>query len=48
VEGHHPGAVDDVKAALADLEVLLKTHAAPTQMTSGILTADVRDFAGLS
>jgi DNA/RNA-binding domain of Phe-tRNA-synthetase-like protein len=48
VEGHHPGAVDDVKPALADLEALLKTHAEPTQMTSGILTADVRVFAGLS
>ena len=48
VEGHHPTAADDVAAAVADLEALLQTHAAPAAMTSAVVTAVSREFPGLS
>ena len=47
VEGHHDGAATEVAAALADLEALIREHARPEAMTSGIVTADAPTFAGL-
>jgi DNA/RNA-binding domain of Phe-tRNA-synthetase-like protein len=47
VEGHHSAARDDVVAAVADLETLLRTHAPPEAMTSGVVTADSPEFTGL-
>ena len=39
VEGHHHGAEADVRAAVADLETLLRTYARPSATTSGVVTA---------
>ena len=39
VEGHHDGAEADVRAAVADLEALLRTYAMPGATTSGVVTA---------
>jgi DNA/RNA-binding domain of Phe-tRNA-synthetase-like protein len=39
VEGHHEGARHDVVAAIADLEILLRAHAGPAAMSSGIVDA---------
>ena len=39
VEGHHDGAADDVAAATADLETLLRTHTRPAAMRSGMVDA---------
>jgi DNA/RNA-binding domain of Phe-tRNA-synthetase-like protein len=39
VEGHHQSAEHDVAQALADLEALLVTHAAPAALRSAVLTA---------
>jgi len=39
VEGHHETAEDDVNLALADLEALLATHAAPATLRSAVLSA---------
>ena len=47
VEGHHDGAEADVTAAVADLEALLRDHAHPASMVSGIVTAQSPVFAGL-
>jgi DNA/RNA-binding domain of Phe-tRNA-synthetase-like protein len=47
VEGHHDSAEGDVHAAAADLEALLRDHAAPVAMTSGTVTAGSPTFAGL-
>lgn len=47
VEGHHKAAVPDVSAAVADLEVLLRTHTQPEAMASGIVNAAQPGFAGL-
>jgi DNA/RNA-binding domain of Phe-tRNA-synthetase-like protein len=47
VEGHHAGAVDDVPAAVADLESLLLAYARPTAIASGIVDACAATFAGL-
>jgi len=47
VEGHHDGAEADVRAAVADLEALLRDHAVPASMVSGIVTAQSSVFAGL-
>jgi DNA/RNA-binding domain of Phe-tRNA-synthetase-like protein len=46
VEGHHEGAADDVSAALADLETLIRTHVPPTAIVSGVVTATAPEFAG--
>ena len=46
VEGHHDGATTDVAAALADLEALIREHAQPESMTSGIVGADAPTFGG--
>ncbi len=46
VEGHHDGAADDVAAALADLEALLRSHARSEAMGSGIVNAAEPTFAG--
>jgi DNA/RNA-binding domain of Phe-tRNA-synthetase-like protein len=43
VEGHHGAADRDVTRALADLEALLVTHAAPATLRSAVLSA--RDAA---
>jgi DNA/RNA-binding domain of Phe-tRNA-synthetase-like protein len=43
VEGHHETAERDVTRALADLEALLVTHAAPATLRSAVLSA--RDSA---
>ena len=47
VEGHHDGAEPVVSAAVADLELLLRTHAQPDAMTSGIVSAAQHGFPGL-
>ena len=47
VEGHHDRARDDVAAALADLEALLREHAGPATMASGIVDASSPSFEGL-
>jgi DNA/RNA-binding domain of Phe-tRNA-synthetase-like protein len=47
VEGHHEAAMGDVSAAVADLELLLRTHAQPDAMTSGIVSAAQHGFPGL-
>jgi DNA/RNA-binding domain of Phe-tRNA-synthetase-like protein len=47
VEGQHDGAEADVRAAAADLEALLRDHAHPASMVSGIVTAQSPVFAGL-
>jgi DNA/RNA-binding domain of Phe-tRNA-synthetase-like protein len=47
IEGHHEVAMGDVAAAVADLELLLRTHAQPDAMTSGIVSAAQRGFPGL-
>lgn len=39
VEGHHEGAAADVTAALDELEVLLRTHAAGQAMRRAVLSA---------
>jgi DNA/RNA-binding domain of Phe-tRNA-synthetase-like protein len=48
VEGHHDGATDDVPAAVADLEALIRAHTHPAAMASGILTASGPAFLGLA
>jgi DNA/RNA-binding domain of Phe-tRNA-synthetase-like protein len=47
VEGHHDSAEADVRAAVADLEALLRTYATPSAMTSGVVTARSPGFSGL-
>jgi DNA/RNA-binding domain of Phe-tRNA-synthetase-like protein len=47
IEGHHEEAERDITAAVADLESLIRTHARPAAMTSGIVTAAQPGFAGL-
>jgi DNA/RNA-binding domain of Phe-tRNA-synthetase-like protein len=44
VEGHHDGAAEDVAAALADLEALLRRHAAPTTASTAIVNAATPTF----
>lgn len=39
VEGHHDGAMDDVPRALDELEQLIRTHAAASDIRHAILTA---------
>ena len=39
VEGHHATADADVRRALADLEMLILAHAAPTTLRSAVLSA---------
>ena len=48
VEGHHQGVAADIQAAVADLEALIRTHAAAQDLATGIVTATSRTFAGLS
>lgn len=45
VEGHHDGARTDVAAALVDLETLLRAHATPVDVRSGLLDATAPSFA---
>ena len=47
VEGHHEAAVPDVSAAIADLQLLLRTHVQVEALASGIVTAAQPGFAGL-
>jgi DNA/RNA-binding domain of Phe-tRNA-synthetase-like protein len=47
VEGHHDGAEADVRAAVADLEELLRAYAAPRAMASGVVTATSPAFEGV-
>ena len=44
VEGHHATADRDVTRALADLEALLVTHAAPATLRSAVLSARDSEF----
>jgi DNA/RNA-binding domain of Phe-tRNA-synthetase-like protein len=44
VEGHHGTADHDVTRALADLEVLLLTHATPATLRSAVLSARDSEF----
>lgn len=39
VEGHHPGAPDDIDRALRDLQSLIGSHASPTSVRSGMVDA---------
>jgi hypothetical protein len=39
VEGHHDDAAADVRAAVADIEALLRRYAEPDEMTSGVVSA---------
>jgi DNA/RNA-binding domain of Phe-tRNA-synthetase-like protein len=48
VEGHHDGAADGVRAAVGDLEELIRAYARPQAMTSGVVTAASPAFAGLA
>ena len=45
VEGHHGTAERDVTRALADLEAILVTHAAPATLWSAVLSARDPVFA---
>jgi DNA/RNA-binding domain of Phe-tRNA-synthetase-like protein len=47
VEGHHPGAEDDIRAAVRDLESLLDRYARPAAMVSQVIAAASPAFAGL-
>lgn len=47
VEGHHDGADADVRAAVADLEELLRVYVAPRAMASGVVTATSPTFEGV-
>jgi DNA/RNA-binding domain of Phe-tRNA-synthetase-like protein len=47
VEGHHDGAADNVLAAVADLEALLRTYTRPEAMRAGRTSASELRFAGL-
>jgi DNA/RNA-binding domain of Phe-tRNA-synthetase-like protein len=47
IEGHHDRAEDDVQAAVADLEALLRAHVAPGAIVSGLVTAGSPTFGGL-
>ncbi len=44
VEGHHDGAGETVRAAIGDLEALLRQHAAATTLRSTVLAGDRRAF----
>ncbi len=44
VEAQHDGGADDVAAALADLASLLRAHAAPSTMASGVVNARTPSF----
>ena len=44
VEGHHDGAEEDVSAAAADLEALLRAHCGPASMVSGVVSARTPSF----
>ena len=44
VEGHHEGAAEDVAAAVADLEGLLREHASVDVLRCRRLTADEPAF----
>ena len=48
VEGHHDGAADDVAAATADLEALLRAHTKPVTLRSGIVDAGSGVFVGVA
>jgi DNA/RNA-binding domain of Phe-tRNA-synthetase-like protein len=48
VEGHHDDAGPNVAAAVADLESLIRTHAAPQAMTSAVVSATSPTFSGLA
>jgi DNA/RNA-binding domain of Phe-tRNA-synthetase-like protein len=47
VEGHHEAAADDVAAAVADLEALLRKHVEPERMSSGVVRASAPKFLGV-
>lgn len=47
VEGHHDDAGQDVAAAVADIETLLRSYARPQAATSGMVTARSPGFEGL-
>ena len=47
VEGHHDRAEADVRAAVLDLEALLRAHAAPRALATGVVTAGSPTFAGI-
>ena len=44
VEGHHPGADEDVRSAVRDLEALFREYAPPTAMSSAILSVSAPEF----
>jgi DNA/RNA-binding domain of Phe-tRNA-synthetase-like protein len=47
VEGHHDAAAADVAAALDDIEVLMRSHARPENLTAGTVNASAPSFVGL-
>ena len=44
VEGHHEGGIEDVAAAVADLELLIQQFSRPREMASGVVGADQPTF----
>jgi DNA/RNA-binding domain of Phe-tRNA-synthetase-like protein len=46
VEGHHDGAAADVVTAVADLETLLRAHARPADLVTGMISAASPTFDG--
>lgn len=42
-EGHQAGAEDDVSAAVADLQALLRRYTSPAAVTSDMVSAAARD-----
>jgi DNA/RNA-binding domain of Phe-tRNA-synthetase-like protein len=46
VEGHHDDAANGTAAAVDDLEALLRDHASPAAMTSGVVSAADPRFTG--
>jgi DNA/RNA-binding domain of Phe-tRNA-synthetase-like protein len=44
VEGHHEGNRADVEAAVADLDALIRAHAGPTAVRTGIVDAAAPSF----
>lgn len=44
VEGHHEGGIEDVAAAVADLELLIQQFSRPREMASGVVSADQPTF----
>jgi DNA/RNA-binding domain of Phe-tRNA-synthetase-like protein len=47
VEGHHDEAARDVSAAIDDLAALIRAHARPAALATGLVSAATPSFAGI-